>query len=422
MKKTHAGLFFFIIAALMVGIAHGSQIPRVVHASEVLENISRGEEIYYDNAIIIGNLDLSNLNLPCDDFGRRIIASKISVIGSLINGDVDFDNSRFINKIDFSGTSFHKNLNFSSSHFNSIASLRNASFLNNIDFSEAEFESWVDLSRATFSKGASFDDAEIYDFGNLSLASFKGYASFNDTVFGSYAFFSGTQFEKGVNFYRTEFHREARFYGARFLGYANFSDSRFADYAYFQGSDFRGPISLNRTKISDFIIDWSSIEAHLVYNEAAYQALMLKFWASGKFDDYNNCYYQYRWLKQSYEPMGIAKGIDILAWILCGYGVRPLRTLAFGFMIIILFSIIYWRVKLVPRFYDAKSADSYKREESLISTMGDAFYFSTMMFVTRPPYGLHPAGRWRYLIILEYILGWLIMALFLVLMARLMIR
>jgi hypothetical protein len=48
--------------------------------------------------------------------------------------------------------------------------------------------------------------------------------------------------------------------------------------------------------------------------------------------------------------------------------------------------------------------------------------FSTMMFVTRPPYGLHPAGRWRYLTVLEYVSGWLTMALFLVIMARLMIR
>jgi hypothetical protein len=67
-------------------------------------------------------------------------------------------------------------------------------------------------------------------------------------------------------------------------------------------------------------------------------------------------------------------------------------------------------------------AESRTRGESTISALEEAIYFSTMMFVTRPPYGLHPAGRWRYLIILEYVSGWLTMALFLVIMARLMIR
>lgn len=422
MKNMHAAMFFLIIVALMAGIAHGSQTTSVVHANEVLEKIVRGEDVDYDKVIITGNLDSGKLNLPRDNFGRRIIASEICINSSLIGGDIDFENSNFINKIDLSGTTFRGNASFSHSCFASIASFRNASFLKHADFTFTEFKDWLDLSKALFSEGAYFDHAEIREFGNLSFASFKEYASFKDTVFSSYAFLDGAQFDNGVDFYRAEFQRETRFYDARFLGYTNFSDSRFRDYAYFKGSDFQGPISLNGTKISDLIIDWSSIEGHLVYNEAAYQALMQRFWASGNFDNYNNCYYQYRWLKQSYEPMGFSKAIDILAWILCGYGVRPLRTLATGFMIIILFGIVYWRIKLTPRFHYDKIADDRRHKESMISAVEEAMYFSAMMFVTRPPYGLHPAGRWRYLIILEYVSGWLIMALFLVIIARLMIR
>jgi hypothetical protein len=419
---TCAALLLLIIVALIVGSAQGFHPPREVHASEILEKIAKGEDVDYDNVIIVGNLDLGNLNLPQDDFERRIIAAKICIYGSLIEGDIYFNNSKFISKIDLSGTTFRGNANFNYSHFDSILSLRNASFLKDTDFSWAEFKSWLDLSNASFSKGACFDHAEIYDYGDLSFGSFKGYASFKDTVFSSYAFFNGAQFDNGACFYRAEFHRETRFGGARFLGYTNFNDSRFGDYAYFLGSEFQGPISLNRTRIPDLMIDWSSIEGHLVYNEAAYQALIQRFWASGNFEDYYNSYYQFRWLKQSYEPMGITKATDILAWILCGYGVRPLRALASGFMIIILFGIIYWRIKLVPRLNSTNLADSHNREESTISAIEEAVYFSTMMFVTRPPYGLHPAGRWRYLIILEYVSGWLTMALFLVIMARLMIR
>ncbi len=418
----YAAMFFLMIVALMAGISHGSQASSLVQANEVLKEIARGEDVDYNKVIITGNLDLGELNLPSDNSGRRIIVSKIRINNSLIDGDVDFGHSDFTSNIDLSGTTFSGNASFSNSCFNSIVSLENASFLKQADFTLTEFKVWLDLSKAIFSEKAHFDHAEIAGFSDLSFASFKGYADFKDTVFSSYAFLTGVQFDNGVDFYRTEFHRETRFYGARFLGYTNFNDSRFLDYAYFQGSDFQGPVSLNRTKISDLIIDWSAIEGHLVYNEAAYQALMQRFWASGNFDDYNNCYYQYRWQKQLYEPMGFSKAIDIFSWILCGYGVRPLRTLATGFLIIILFGIIYWRVKLAPRLHHDKLADGSVHEESAISAIEEAMYFSAMMFVTRPPYGLHPAGRWRYLIILEYISGWLIMALFLIIMARLMVR
>jgi hypothetical protein len=419
---TSAALLLLMILASMAGSAQEFNPPREIQASEVLEKISQGEDVEYDEVIIVGNLDLGNLNLPKDDFGRGIIADKICICGSQIDGDVNFNNSKFMSKVDLLGTTFLGNATFNYSHFDSIVSLKNASFLKEADFIWAEFRGRLDISNASFSEGACFDHAEIYDYCDLRYGIFKGDASFKDTVFSSYAFFNGAQFDDGASFYRAEFHRETRFGGARFLGYANFNDSRFGDYAYFLGSEFQGLISLNNTRITDLMIDWGSIRGHLVYNEAAYQALIQRFWASGNFDDYYNSYYQFRRLKQSYEPMGITKAIDILAWIICGYGVRPLRALGSGLMIIILFGIIYWKIKLVPRFNGTILAESRTRGESTISALEEAIYFSTMMFVTRPPYGLHPAGRWRYLIILEYVSGWLTMALFLVIMARLMIR
>ncbi len=422
MKKMHAAMLFILIAALMVGIAQASQGSKEVNASEVLEKIALGEEVAYEKVIITGNLDMSALNLSRDDFGRRIIASDIRINDSLINGDVNLDHSNLMGKIDLSGTTLCGNASFSHSRFASIALLRNASFLKHADFTWTEFMSWLDLSNAVFSQGAHFDHSEIYEFANLSFASFKGYVSFKDTVFSSYALLTGTRFDNDVNFYRAEFHRETRFDGARFLGYANFNDSRFGDYAYFLGTDFQGPVSLNHTRISDLMMDWSTIKGHLIYNEAAYHALMQKFWDSGDFEDYDDCYYQHQWQRQSYQPMGISKGIDILSGILCGYGVKPLRILAIWLIVIIFFAMIYWRMGLVPRFINAERANPSKGKESMILALEDALHFSAMVFVTGPPYGLPPAGRWRFLIVLEYVLGWLIMAFFLVVMARLIIR
>lgn len=422
MKKMYMLLFLLAIAVLASGIAHGSQMPREVLASEVLEKVSRGEEVVYSNAIIIGSLNFSGLNLSRDNVGRRNIASSICINNSLINEDINLGGSRFLNSIDLSRTIFRGNADFSNSHFTSMSSFRNASFMQHADFNRTESEGWLDLSRIIFFKGAHFDQDEFNEFCNLSFTRFYEFASFRDVVFYGFAYLTGARFDNGVSFYRSEFHRETRFNGARFFGNTNFNDSRFGDYTYFPGSDFYGPLSLNRTKISDWIIDWSSINDHLIYNDATYQTVMQRLWTSGNFDAYDDCYYQYRWLKQSYRPIGIEKATDIIAWILCGYGVMPQQTFAFGIMIIVIFGIIYWKTKIVPRFDTENFSGLSRRKESTISAVSEAMYFSIMMFLTRPPYGLHPAGKWKYLIIIEYISGWLIMALFLVVMARQMIR
>jgi uncharacterized protein YjbI with pentapeptide repeats len=407
----------------MAAIAHGAQTPIEIHAAAILDEIARGEQVDYNKVAIAGNLDLGGLNLTSNNKGQDIVASRISITNSIFEDNVNFSDHQFTSNVDFSGTSFTRDADFSGCDFAGKAIFDSTRFLEYADFYTSTFSD-IDCIGAIFYKDANFNNTiyNIYYLDEFDDTIFKGYAGFNAAVFRGYAYFTGTEFDGYANFFRSEFYQETRFDGARFLGYANFSDSRFKDYAYFNGVKFKGPLSLNKTKMPDGMLDWSSIKDHLVYNEAAYQTLMQRLWALGSFNDYDSCYYQYRWQKQSYEPIGIAKTVDIFACVSCGYGAKPQQTLAFGLIIIVLFGIIYWKVKLVPRFLGDKLRDSHKREDSMISAIGEAMYFSIMMFVTRPPYGLHPVGRWRYLIILEYISGWLIMALFLVTMGRLMIR
>jgi uncharacterized protein YjbI with pentapeptide repeats len=411
LMKMRVPLFLLIITVLMVGIAYGAPIE--VHATEVLKKIALGDGVSYDGAVIIGDLDLGRLNLTSNNNGKGIVASRISIINSIFEDKVNFSGHQFASNVDLSGTSFMRDADFSGCDFAGKANFNGARFLGYADFYATTFTD-IDCIGAIFYKDASFNNTifNIYYSDEFDNTIFKGYAGFMAAVFRGYTYFTGTEFDGYANFFRSEFYQETRLDGARFLGYANFNESRFKDYVYFNGVQFEGPLSLNKTKMPDGMIDWSSIKGHLVYNEAAYQALMQRLWALGNFDDYDSSYYQYRWQKQSYEPIGISKAVDIFACVSCGYGVMPQQTLALGLMIIVLFGIIYWRLKMVPIFH------SDKREGSMM----EAMYFSTMMFVTRPPYGLHPVGRWRYLIVLEYVSGWLIMALFLVTMGRLMIR
>jgi hypothetical protein len=422
LKKRFVALFLLISAAILTGATHGSQLPVEVHASDVMEKIARGDDVDYDNAVITGDIDLSDLNLPRDEYGSTIIASKIRINNSKVKGDLNFAFSKFSNQVSFHGTAFQGNVNISDSRFASLADFGNARFLGQADSIMADSSGgWLYLSKSTFSKGASFEDA-VFDVDSyFESASFKGEANFRDAIFNGYADLAGCRFYDNASFYRAEFSQETHFDEARFSNYANFSESRFKDYAYFIGTDFQGPISLNKTKIADWVIVWDSIDGHLVYNNAAYQALLQKLWTSGDFDAYDDCYYQYRWQMQLHEPMGIDKILGALAWALCGYGVRPLHTVAFGILLIIFFGIIYWKANLVQSLQSDKQTDSLGHDRSRISALEESMYFSAMMFLTRPPYGLQQTGRLRYLTIIEYISGWLIMAIFLLVLVRIII-
>ncbi len=420
LENAFSALIFLVIIVTVNGAAH-SQLPGEVPGGEVLEKIANGDAVDYNGVTITGDLDLREVSLPKDDNARMIVTSKICINNCVINGMVNFDNARFERVIDLRNTTFQRNTSFYGSQFANKADLSSARFLEPANFNMVDFQDWTDLSGAAFSKDACFNYSESKAYLNFGSVRFMGPVSFEGMAFDGYTDLTDARFEDNTSFFMAVFSQETRFDGAWFMGIANFNESRFKDYVYFTGTSFEGPVSLNKTKISNWMIDWSSIDDHLVYNEAAYQGLMQMFWVMGEFRAYDDCYYQYRWQRQSHEPMSVYKAMDLFAWVSCGYGVKPLRPLGFGLAMIIIFGIIFWRLKLVSNLQSPKT-HSQLHEKSPISAFEEAMYFSLMMFLTRPPYGLHPAERWRYLIIIEYISGWLTMALFLVTLARLIIR
>jgi len=56
------------------------------------------------------------------------------------------------------------------------------------------------------------------------------------------------------------------------------------------------------------------------------------------------------------------------------------------------------------------------------ATLRNALFFSTMIFLSQGPIDFLPMGRHRYYVMLEMILGWLLLALFLVTLGKVMIR
>ncbi len=132
------------------------------------------------------------------------------------------------------------------------------------------------------------------------------------------------------------------------------------------------------------------------------------------FEDADDCYYQYRRESQHRKSWQEgAKYSDLLIWAACGYGVRPIHPLILGLFVVVICAIYYRRKNAIRRLKDDGSAKADFR---------DAFYFSMMTFTTVGYGDWYPQDEHRILVMIEGILGWLLLSLFLVTLASVMIR
>jgi hypothetical protein len=175
---------------------------------------------------------------------------------------------------------------------------------------------------------------------------------------------------------------------------------------------------------------WSNLCHHLIYDGAAYLALTKNFRNLEWFEDADDCYYHYRRMSQSGKSLIVRAGRgakinwsklqDCLAWISCGYGVRPKYTIFLSCFLILLFAFLFWQGNGIVVEPLNGSGHSLGSQENL--TFLDNLYFSAMVFTAKTQVKWYPIGTYRYLATMESVLGWLLLALFLVTLGRTMIR
>ena len=129
---------FAIMLLLLLQIAEGTDMQlKKVSATEILSKISNGQPVDYDNAIIIGNLLLGNLE---ESEEVTTIESPIKISNSVFDGLVSFDNVIFENITDFKGSHFKRPANFRYSYFNSSADFTESKFNDSSDFTKSIFK------------------------------------------------------------------------------------------------------------------------------------------------------------------------------------------------------------------------------------------------------------------------------------------
>ena len=134
-----------------------------------------------------------------------------------------------------------------------------------------------------------------------------------------------------------------------------------------------------------------------------------------QFEDADAAYYQYRRLSQKNKKWSFSKLMDVVTGASCGYGVKPGYTLIWGFILIIVFALVYKLGNGIKRL-------KLKENGEARVSFWDAFYFSLVTFTTVGYGDWYPEDMYRKFVMIEGVLGWLLLALFIVTLANVMIR
>jgi hypothetical protein len=240
-----------------------NDLQNIVHSNEILAKIKNGSIVEYNNAIIKGNINLDQLNLPKARLSQGlsenavIVLSQISITDCRIEGSVDFQNADFQNQVDFKGTEFNNAADFSNSAFNNISDFRKSKFNSFTKFDNNKFYGDADFRDASFNGNASFNYNSFCGDANFANSRFRSQTDFGDSKFDSTANFRSAQFDalahfEGAIFMRSDFSntvfiKGVKFDEAKFNGPTTFKSSKFNESAYFTDTKFNDSANFEKS-------------------------------------------------------------------------------------------------------------------------------------------------------------------------------
>jgi hypothetical protein len=260
-------------------------------------------------------------------------------------------------------------------------------------------------------------------------------STFHDPVSFSYCCFHKDVYLEGNTFIE-----EARFDESTFAGLADFMDSRFKGHgsffqvvlkgdAYFGRTSFDSTVSFSLEEFGNlYYLRWKQLDGQLVYDEyltMSMYALARYFEERRQLDDADGVYLFLKNQERMEKPK-LQRYLEY--WFIqltCGYGTRPLRALATSGLVMVLFAIFYYLIKIrEPK----KALGAGLRRIGMKAYNG--IYFSVNTFVIGAPLEWTPEDTqsstkhylFRILTTVERTLGWILLVLFVVTLTRKFIR
>lgn len=456
--------------------------PRTISADWVLKRIHEGKTVRLKNTIIEGDLDLNKLDLPTHYIERteaqkmmsflkedvKIVQSSITITDSIIRGRLDFCNSTFSGDTRFEGVTFSGDTRFDNASFCGNINFIESIFSENVGFIEANFCRDAGFIKVIFCKYAFFFRATFNEYAHFIAATFSGEACFGGASFCEHARFEGATFSRDAEFIKATFNGDARFDKATFGGKTRFDKATFCEYTGFGeatfnrdtsfdgttfnkmvgfsrvtfregitffGTRFDKELNLDQAKYERLDTRWETVKYHLEYQGATYLTLIKNFRDLGFFDDADDCYYQYRRITQTKKLWyDWSKFLDVIAWITCGYGVKVWPTAICTLVFVVIFASLYGLFNGITTIGSSEISsisiniapiviqNAPTEVHAGVTSWADYLYFSAAALTGSTPAELHPNGAWKYAAVIERLIGYLFLALFVVVLTKKIIR
>jgi len=427
---------------------------------EKLKHAGTLDTLKCENLWIDGKIDLK-------ESGIDTVQCTIEFSSSFV-GDAYFNNITFAKGAYFEGSTFEKMACFKSTEFYKKASFWQVRFRNGADFTYTTFRKGVSFVLCRFYDNRELEDPFIYKYrqanwpSNLIFRLFNGGADFSFAEFYEMADFSYIHFFANAFFWSSIFFDKSRFIHTNFHSKVDLSECEFekdVDFRAVRLSD-TSQVILDNLKFRHLFIYWKSWAGKIDTNDSSrvdglrknHIMIESELRNQGLFGDMDNCYIERRKIENEHKPWWIQDIEWLLIWQTCGYGVKPLYTLRFGGIIILLFSLAYFKLgSIQERKWDQKKERPPERK--IWQRLLDALYFSVNTFTTVGYGDWYPTAEklsfripwlgiafrkkpiikyvrkelvvplsFRALAMIEGLLGWLLLALFLVTLGRIWIR
>ena len=316
----------------------------------------------------------------------------------------------------------------------------------------------------------------------FALVQFSGVANFENSRFNTYADFSEIQFSGEVKFYNSQFFVDVSFSYSKFETSFDLRASKFEKSFYLRDAVFVDTVKilLSGIKYNELNLNWKQIEGKIcfidhfkadtfrVVNALYYKhfqdvahlyiPLQKNFRELGQFDCEDGCYFEMKTIERICAT-GISKFMLTIMWLTCGYGVRPEYTIYSSAVVIFLFAFLFYKHGAIEerKFKPTNEIQLISNDDrSRWERFRDAVYFSVNTFTTvgygdwvptanellkihlRPVWRKYEVGkvkfsfigfngwaftlRFRTLAMLEGLAGWLLLAMFLITLARKYVR
>ncbi|MEA2041756.1 MAG: pentapeptide repeat-containing protein [Bacteroidota bacterium] len=226
----------------------------IVQASAINSKLEKGEDVYYANSVIVGEIKFTETE-------EQAIQTP-QIIRHYSNSSVFFSNCTFQGAL----TAYKRNEQVGHFlQFSKNLSFLNCTFQSKVNFSEADFSGAVLFRHATFQDSVSFQGASFnYKHNYFNLCMFYGFTDFSRTrflgklsavksEFHENLLFSSSMFVGDVNFAATSYFKKSVFTSNSYRGQFLFRQSQFSDKATFNNSQFFGEAYFSELK-SDSLI------------------------------------------------------------------------------------------------------------------------------------------------------------------------